>query len=90
MSIQDVKTDEIPSFHVGPEEYKHAALQKVTLLFVDWGTSKPEYSYQLQSRGHMKKFLTQESKNAMTTVFITKSVLQEMEVLYKDFFDHQS
>ena len=60
--------------------------KKLTLLFVDWGTSRAEYSYQLQSRGHINKFLIKESKNAMTTVLITKRVLQEVEVLFKDFF----
>jgi hypothetical protein len=86
MSIQDVKTNEIPLFHVGTEEYKCATLQKVALLFVDWGTSKAEYSHQLQSPGHTNKFLTKESKSEITTVLITKSVLQK----FKDFLDHQS
>jgi hypothetical protein len=78
-SLQDVKTDEIPLFHVGTEEYKFATLQRVTLLFVDWGTSKAEYSHQIQSRGHTNKFLTKESRNAMTTVLITQRVLQEVQ-----------
>jgi len=86
MSVQDVKTNEIPLLHGGTEQYKCATLQKVTLLFMEWGTSKAEYSYQLQSRGHTNRFLTKESKNAMTTVLITKNVLQK----FKDFFDHQS
>jgi hypothetical protein len=83
MSLQDVKTDEIPLFHVGTAEYKVATLQKVTLLFVDWGTSKAEYSYQTQSRGNTKKFLPKESKNPKTTVLITKRVLQEVQRFFR-------
>lgn len=55
MSLQHVKTYKIPLFHVGIEEYKCATLEKVTLLFMDWGTSKTEYSNQLLSRGHKKQ-----------------------------------
>lgn len=79
MSLQDVKTGEIPLFHVGTEEYKCVTHQRVTLLFVDWETSKAEYSYQIQSSGHTNKFLTKESRNAMTTVIIRKRVLQEIQ-----------
>lgn len=39
MSMQGVKTDEISLIHIETEEYKCATLQKVTLLFVEWGTS---------------------------------------------------
>jgi hypothetical protein len=83
MSLRDVKTGEIPLFHIRTEEYKCVTHQRVTLLFVDWGTSKAEYSYsyQIQSSGHTNKFLTKESKNAMTTV-ITRGFCKK----FKDFF----
>ena len=37
--MQDVKTDEISLIHIGTEDYKCVTLQKVILLFVEWGTS---------------------------------------------------